>query len=81
MRVANKSMKKQKLVNCCPICGNVCPNCNLGGGACNCCDCVMPEDCEVFDEFCKKNKYADKDKLKELWDEYVNSTNLTASSK
>ena len=29
----------KRVVNCCSICGNICPNCNLGGGACTCCDC------------------------------------------
>lgn len=29
----------KKIVDCCPNCKNVCPNCNLGGGACTCCDC------------------------------------------
>jgi len=38
----------EKVVNCCSFCGNVCPNCNLGGGACTCCDCkkCADKDCE-----------------------------------
>lgn len=37
---ASSDMPEKKLVDCCPTCGNVCPNCNLGGGACTCCDCL-----------------------------------------
>jgi len=62
-------MKSQKLVDCCPLCGNVCPNCDLGGGACSCCDCVMPEECENFEEFCQRNENIDFFKLLELWNE------------
>lgn len=34
-----KIKQGKKTVSCCPICKNVCPNCDLGGGACTCCDC------------------------------------------
>jgi len=69
-------MKKEKVVICCPICGNVCPNCDLGGGACSCCDCVMPEECKNFEEFCQRNKYANKDILLGVWNETTNLPNI-----
>jgi len=36
--------KGKREVDCCPVCGNVCPNCHLGGGACSCCDCPDEEE-------------------------------------